>query len=1279
MHGSIMRNLFLTIPIFALFLCFSGLTHAQDVSSITGDVTDISGAVIPKANVTLANDLTSVSLKAVTNSVGSYTIPNIAPGPGYKITFSASGFKTVIISGIYLSESSTRTQDAKLSVGAESQTVEVSAASQNVTINTTDATVGNNFQVAELNDLPIQDRGNPTALFTQQPGVALTPGLAGAVTGARTDQSNVTVDGLEMNDNATGQFGVIIGNAPVDSVQELRGVTAGETSSSGQGAGGQFELVTKSGTNKFHGNVNEYHRDTDLEANNWFNNNSGVARPPLVRNQFGGNVGGPIWKDKAFFFFDYDGRRDAISALEDRTVPIGTDSSGYRGGQVSYINSTGAIATLSSSQVAALDPQGIGWDQALLKFFQGGYPSANDMTGDVGDLVNTAGFRFNAPTPFSVDNYVQRVDYTINDRMRVFGKGGFTVRNDEWSEIQFPGDPQTYPRYDRSYNWVIGHTWTIGQNKTNQASYGETYENLQFPVAYNPQGSYQFGFSGFPGAIPNGGGPYAAGNNAQYRTYPIPILRDDFSWEKGRHNLTFGGTFKWETPNEFANEDYYFPNVGITGNTGFTALAPNLRPQDISSDSAAVNIFDNLFSTALGAFADTSANFYYNNKAVVEPQGTGLDLNYRYYETEVYLSDSWKLTPDLTITYGLRYQNYTVPYETHGEQAITNLNNNGITSSFSWDTYWKDRETQSATGTTGNSSLPLLQFIYGGKVNNQAGYFHPDNKNFAPRFAIAYSPSYDKKSVFSLGGGVIYDHSLINALQFQQLQTSYVFEATNTSDYGIAADPKDSLASSNPAQGGLPRFTALNSPPPPPAAPTIVTPFIPYVSQGMPYGLPFSAFNLMMDTNLKTPYSIQFTAGFQHEFPQGYILKMNYVGRLGRRLLAIADAAQLLDFPDNTHGSTQTMGQAFAALTTQLRQNVKLGPLGAILAVTPQPWFEDVLTPGYGKASGFASNTQLVAYETSPYPQRGDFADTMQLISQIDFPDSILPTNAGMTSQFSSNSVWTNKGSSTYHGLLVTLHKNISNGLRFDLNYTWSHSIDNTSLIANNIASSIGFGFVCDVQRPRECRGNSDFDVASELNGNFIYALPLGRNQTFGANMPFWANEFVGGWELSGLPTWHSGNVYTAYSNAYITSFANNAPATLIGSPGTLKTKLTGGLGKPLSAYTSRTQALAAFTGPTGFNIGSRNSLYGPGYFNIDLGLGKTFAIYEDKVNLKFRCDAFNSFNHPNFNPPSIGPDGVTPSFSAVDITQAEGVAFGTITSMNGAARVLQGALRLEF
>src|SRR6185437_11270909 len=160
--------------------------------------------------------------------------------------------------------------------------------------------------------------------------------------------------------------------------------------------------------------------------------------------------------------------------------------------------------------------------------------------------------------------------------------------------------------YDRSYDWTVGHTWAIKDNMVNQAQIGETFEDFNNDITYNPQGDNQYSFAGLLD------GPYGFGSNSFARTYPIPIVRDDFTWLKGRHSFGFGGTFKWETPDTFAALNYNFPFVGTTGNTGFTALNdPRLRPEDISPDYTP--IYDNAFSTALGAVAAVSSNFDYNN------------------------------------------------------------------------------------------------------------------------------------------------------------------------------------------------------------------------------------------------------------------------------------------------------------------------------------------------------------------------------------------------------------------------------------------------------------------------------------------------------------------------------------------------------------------------------------------------------------------------------------------------------------------------------------------
>lgn len=1232
--------------LFALLLAVTTVRAQNLTASMTGVVTDTSGAVVPGTHVTLKNVSTGVSYEAVTNQQGSYTIAEAKPGPGYTATYTHDGFQTLSVTGIYLNVATTRTQNAQLKVGSVVQTVAVSAANQTVTLDTTDATVGNNFQVSFLNDLPIQIRDSPAALFTQQPGV--TPG--GAVTGGREDQDNVTLDGLDVNDNETGNFGAIVANAPVDSVQEFRGTTAGELASAGEGGGGQYELVTRSGTNHFHGALVEYHRDTDFEANNWFNNDYGTPRPPLVRNQFGGNVGGPVLKDKLFFFFDYNGRRDTLANLVERTVPIGA----FRNGIITYRNTSGGNSTLSSAQVAALDPLNQGFNAPLLALINKRYPQPNDLSGNYGDLLNTAGFRFNAPYPLTENDYVARLDYTLNSSMKIWAVGHVARENATQSAIQFPGDPETYPFLDKSSSWAIAHNWSIGANMLNQAEYGETYEDYAFPNTYNPEGINQFetvGGNGTGGAIIDP--PYARAINAQSRTFPIPEVRDDFSWLKGKHSLTMGGSFKWESPNNNTILDYNTPTLGLGGHMPNLNTPPgvaSLRPNDLASGNY-VSLYDSAFALALAPYTSVGATYNYNAQGSAVPQGTGAIRDYRYYETELYVGDTWKVTPSLTLTYGLRWQNYTVPYERHGLESVDQMGTPGgqlfPVEDTTFNNYFGARVAQSNAGIEGNLAVPLFDYVLGGKANHAPSLYHTDNRDFAPRFSFAYSPGWDKKTVFNGGAGIIYDHTVVNAVLYQQTQFSYIFESVVNDPMGVPDNARASLQS-------LQRFNSFSTAPAPPAAPVITTPYYPFVSgsgtSAIPYGLANGgAFNEMIDPSFRTPYSIQFNLGWQHQFPQGYLLRTTWAGRLGRRLLAQADTEQLVDFPDKTSG--QWMSQAFANMEKQLRSGAPL---------TAQPWFEDILPAGLGQSYGFANNTELVGYGFQPYTGRGDFADTVEALSAYNF----IPPNVGMASQLSENTMYTNKGFSTYNGLLVTLHKNAGYGLQFDLNYTWSHSIDNVSVIANEVAYG-GYGFICDVLHPRECRGNSDFDITNLINGNFIYELPVGRGRALAGNAPRWLDEAVGNWEVSGLPSWHTGTPYFASANAFVAGYANDAPAILTGPISLLKANVHKEPSGTVYAFDNPTAANAAYTGPVGLTIGSRNNLRGPGYFDMDMGLGKTFPVWEN-WNLKFRGDAFNAFNHPSFNNP------------VSDITDVAGI-FGTISSTSSTARVLQVSLRLEF
>ena len=291
------RTLLLTLAIFCLMLSLPALLHGQEVASLTGVVTDKTGAVIPDVNVKLVDTKTNATHETKTNSVGAYTFSRILPGPGYKLVFTKEGFDTSEVANVYLAVDATHTQNAQLDVGKVSQVVEVNVQGAAVSLDTTDTSVSTNFDMHMVRELPIQVRDNPAALMTLEPGV--TSGVDsdpnssryGAVTGARTDQSNVTLDGLDVNDFGTGEAFVTNGDAPVDSVQEFRGETANPFAAEGRGSGAQIELTTKGGSNQWHGSAYEYNRNTDLEANTFFNNFNGLPRTQLIRNQFGASLG----------------------------------------------------------------------------------------------------------------------------------------------------------------------------------------------------------------------------------------------------------------------------------------------------------------------------------------------------------------------------------------------------------------------------------------------------------------------------------------------------------------------------------------------------------------------------------------------------------------------------------------------------------------------------------------------------------------------------------------------------------------------------------------------------------------------------------------------------------------------------------------------------------------------------------------------------------------------------------------------------------------------------
>ena len=1270
--------------LFAVFLIIvvSAAAFAQATSGVTGVVTDASGAVVPGVQVLLTDTKTGRELTTTTNDSGSYTFNNVSPGQDYKLTFTAKGFQTLTISSVGLGVATTETRDASLTAGEVSATVDVVATGSGETLNTTDASIGNVIDTRQLRELPIQIRGSPAALIGLQPGVVgnnvgtTTTNRVGSVTGARADQGNITVDGIDANDQATGQAFATTGNAPIDAIQEFRAVTVNPNASEGRSSGGQIQIVTKSGSNEFHGSLRAYNRNDYFAANSFFNNRSGVERAKLNRNQFGGNLGGPLpflrfgelgddvpWfssgKDRLFFFFDYEGRRDASGISYARIVPL----QHFREGRLAYINnssaacagarlnnpaSAGCISFLEPEDVAGIDPLGIGPSPELLSFLNDRYPLPNDLS--LGNGLNTGGFRFNAPVSREDNTYTTRFDVNINDRQKAFVR--FNIARRTQTDIansvaaQFPGDPEGALIIVKDWSLAASHSWSITDYLFNQLTIGNSHSGLEFPNNFTPSFPNEWSFtSGGTATSPFLEEPFAE-ISTQARDVDTPTIRDDVTWTTGSHTIFFGVSFKPIKSVSGLVNDFNFITLGLGGN--LTELDESLRPGNIGAAATTLSQYDAAYAFLLGRLGQLDTNFNYSREGVAFGPGTGKVRDYRYNEYEYYVQDNWKIRPDLTINLGLRYQYYSPPYEKNGFQAGNDVD---------LDELFAVRQANAAAGIGGDTAEPFLSYTLIGKGNDARPVYEGDKNNFAPRVGFAYSPSFtegvmgkvfgDRKTSIRGGWALVYER-VGGALTFIQDQLSYLFDNQANTAFG-ELDPALSLAVD-------PRFLGITTLPFENTPPTVSNPNTPFVADGVPFGNASGAFNYTVAQNFEVPYAHEYSIGVQRELPWDMLIDVSYVGRLGRKLFTQADAAQVLDFRDPASG--QTLLGALNNLQAQLIAGTPP------TAVTAQPFFENqgnlagVFDCDARVATGGC--TGLLTRNTAALIRRGDSGDIVQFANAV----GLLPNNVGISGQFSDNIYISNLGSSRYDALLISLQKRFSRGLQFDFNYTYSNSKDNNSSVANTV---IG-GLVCDLRDLDVCRGPSDFDIRHLINVNGIWEVPIGRGRGFFSNIPGWLDVLVGGFQLSGIYTYRSGLPISVLTNSFPVSFTLETPAVFIGDRETISGNIdtSGSIISFFGDEASRLGARAAFRNVTHGETGTRNVLRGPSFWNLDLSLAKNINMPWEGHRIQLRMDVFNVFNRNVFGNPNVS------LFTSA-------ATFGSITASASTPREVQFAIRYDF
>jgi hypothetical protein len=779
-------------------------------TSLRGTVMDSSGAVLPGAAVTLDNKTTGSHLATQADARGNYEFLQLTPSL-YVVTVSKAGFADQAKEAELL-VNQPATISFTMSVHEDKQVVNVSAEAE--TLNVTDAAIGNSVNNSTIEALPMEGRNVPD-LLSLQPGVLYlgrqinqaTDSRSGAVAGARSDQSNITLDGVDDNDQANGYAFTSVLRSTLDSVEEFRVTTTNSNSDSGRGSGAQISVLTKSGTNKFHGSVYEYNRNTFTATNDWFNKeaelSSGLPNVPgtLNRNTYGAALGAPIKKDRLFFFFNFEQQRTSENQQETLIVP--TDS--LRSGNVEYLDPNGDTITLTPQEIAAMGQScstcaiGPGIDPNSITLFNQ-YPKSNGNV--VGDGLNTASFTWSAPNPVVLSTYIAKIDYTAGKHHH-FVRGNLQGDSTQGAP-EFPGEPSSYDLANNTKGIAANDSWTIRSNLINSARYG-----------YIRQGIGNRGAGNGPYVDFSALSPIDAENRSTVNTVPVHNFIDDITWVKGAHTLQFGVNYRLIHNVSSSDNTSWNSAVGAYGFLPQSGIANTGQPYDPGANGypavggSFTNSYNNAILAAIGLLTGiyTSANYSVSQDGLsgtLLSQGTKVNRDFKTNEFEYYLQDQWRVRPNLTITFGVHHTLLQTPYEVHGQQvqSVTDLK------------AWFDTRTQYAK--LGMAVQPNISFAPSGQARGLNGYWQMDPYNIAPRLGIAYSPSADhgilhalfgsgNRSSIRVGAGMYYDH-------FGQ---GIVDSFSEYGSFSLAVTTTSAPLQQGVSWADAPRFTGIHDVPPP--------------------------------------------------------------------------------------------------------------------------------------------------------------------------------------------------------------------------------------------------------------------------------------------------------------------------------------------------------------------------------------------------------------------------------------------------------------------------------
>ncbi|HJR08496.1 MAG TPA: TonB-dependent receptor [Pyrinomonadaceae bacterium] len=1227
-----------------LLACGVGGASAQGTASrVTGTVVDPSGAVVPDATVTLTNEGTQVSFNTQTTSTGNYVFDSVQIGT-YTVSVEKSGFKKFISTSNPVNINQPATVDVTLEVGGVTDVVQVVGSAELVQTNSS-GNFGNTVEQRTLESLPIVGvRGrNPLALINLQPGVVSGANTGGGVHvhGSRDRAFNFTLDGIDINESSAGGSNFTPLRPNPDSVSEFQVVTSNFTAELGRSSGAQVTLVTRSGTNDFHGNLFEFYQTPRFIANEYNNNINGTPRGQFVQHIFGGSLGGPIIKNKTFFFANLQLLRTSQSIARTRTVLTPTARQGIFRYVANGRNNPAGVASASvdaagnpllpacpatilsstpaciaSYSVVANDPTGLGLDPSVQQLI--GLTALPNTFAAGGDGLNFAGFTFLAPQTERQYDLAFKVDHTFNDRNTMYVRyaqgeqntlGDSGNGNTNGGIIGGAGGPQAFPDSPRNIdtlrnpkNLAVNYRWTASPRLTNEVVVGFnrftfSFNNADENADMNSPLRFDCPFAGTSGCLdltnPLDNTPII--NNARsLRTYQFV---DNLSWLRDAHTFKFGTNLRYQQhlDNRGQAAGFYInPQVDFSRVT-------NPPPTNLTSPAGINTANDrprlqSLYNTLLGRIGNVGQGFVAASDTAFGPAGSRFPFDARYPEYDFYAQDTWKLRPNLTLDFGLRYEIKISP-SSAGELPILH----------------PDRPLR-----VGEAPANNVRFVEG-------KLFDSDWNNFAPTVGLAWDPFGDGKT--SVRGNFRLAYDRMNTFVF----SSFIYNAAPGATFGALNSTAGSLANE---QGRL-RFGI-----PTPAPPAGITP------EALRLSAPFGGGSTtVIDPSLRSPKTYQWGASLQREVGWGSVVEINYIGRKGVGLYGGYDVNQVDIFRNGFLEGFNAVRSAFLANPNCFPTfSATLCP--ASIPANASPLINNLLASDTrrGALTGSQFFTSLFASDIG-IGSVAAVADT--LARRTNTGDASTPTivRSGFSPfffrpypQFSGAvNVIDSNDYSVYNALELQLSRRYSRGLSYQVAYTLSKSMDTRSFdpaltVLGRGTTQLASNTPYNVQNRRLNYARSDFDRRHALQGYLVYDIPLGNGRRFLRDVNPVIDRIIGGFQLSSAFILQSGRPFTVYSGVNTISNVLQTPANCNGcSPDLGSVVQESGTN---FFFTQEQRALFSAPAPGEFGNTGRNYFTGPRLFNLDLMLGKKIY-FTEVTNLELRAEMQNATNTPAFDFPT--------------------------------------------